>query len=94
MLCVTVGRGCSFLPPPNQAVPSKQDPSVLCIQGEAKSKANSGFLLLVANKNLASELASFAEIRYPSNKQVLKAGGELCFFLLSSFSSFKRGPLL
>lgn len=47
---------------------------MLRVQGEAKSKANPGFLLLVANKNLASELASFAEIRYPSNKQVLKAG--------------------
>lgn len=64
---------------------------MLRVQGEAKSKANPGFLLLVANKNLASELASFAEIRYPSNKQVLKAGREPCFFLLISFSSFKEG---
>lgn len=46
--------------------------------------------MLAANKNLASVPASSAEIRYPSNKQVRKAGKSSYFLLLISFSSLKK----
>lgn len=49
--------------------------------GGAKSKANPEFLLLTANKNLAWVPASFAEIRYPTHKQVPKAGESTGVFL-------------